>query len=408
MERRELLKSAMAGGLAVSAATLLAPYACAEVEQGEVKPGSAGVSADSATARAFAGLLEVLAEQDQAFAKPEWRVRTPQDAADARRMLLHTLMHALQTWLEADPQRPFFVSFINRHKKMLGDNPDARYHQTVIGGGHRYRIYGNLAGATYTSFTVEMGVGSESTGLGPTLNDTEFKTDADGNYEIFLTPEKEGENWLPLPEGAVSLVTRHYYERELSINNDILHHIPIAIECLDEVPPRPANNDAAMAAGIRRVTEFMRRGVVRMDASNSPGWVSRVPNQFAKVEKDDSNEEIAYAAKDNVYAMAPYVLQPNQALVIRGRFPKGRFGSVLLHTQFLQTYDYETRQISLNRKQVKYEADGSFKIVVAHRDPGIPNWLDTEGRLFGIMFWRFQLPEEPIQQLETEVITLPV
>lgn len=402
MERRNLIKGAVAGGLVASAATVLAPYVSAEV-----RSGAGGVVSSTETNTALAELLQVLEEQDQAFGDPQWRVRTPQDAADARRMLLHTLLHALQTWLEADALRPFFVSFINRHKKMLGDNPDARYHQTVIGGGHRYRIYGNLAGATYTSFTVEMGVGNESTGLGPTLNDTEFKVDAKGNYEIFLSAEKEGENWLQLPQGAVSVVTRHYYERELSINNDRLHHIPIAIECLDEVPPRPANNDADMAAGIRRVSEFMRRAVVRMDASSSPAWVSRIPNQFAPVAKDNSNEEIAYAAKDNVYAMAPYVLQANQALVITGRFPKGRFGSVLLHTQFLQTYDYETRQISLNRKQVQYEADGSFKIVVAHRDPGMPNWLDTEGRPFGIMFWRFQLPEEPIQQLQTEVITLP-
>jgi hypothetical protein len=36
----------------------------------------------------------------------------------------------------------------------------------------------------------------------------------------------------------------------------------------------------------------------------------------------------------------------------------------------------------------------------------VPNWLDTEGRPFGIMFWRFLLPEEPIAPLHTELIEL--
>ena len=45
-------------------------------------------------------------------------------------------------------------------------------------------------------------------------------------------------------------------------------------------------------------------------------------------------------------------------------------------------------------------------MIVAHKDPGRPNWLDTEGRPYGVMFWRFQLAEEAIAPLETEVITL--
>ena len=104
--------------------------------------------------------------------------------------------------------------------------------------------------------------------------------------------------------------------------------------------------------------------------------------------------------------MAPFVLMPNQAVVISGCFPKARFGNVMLWNQFMQTFDYETRTISLNRKQFVYEADGSFKLVIAHRDPGMPNWLDTEGRMFGMVFWRFLMPEEPIAALHTEVITI--
>jgi hypothetical protein len=122
--------------------------------------------------------------------------------------------------------------------------------------------------------------------------------------------------------------------------------------------------------------------------------------------KDDTHEAITYAARDNVYSMAPFVLAPNQALLIRGRFPDCRFSNIVLFNRFLQTFDYEERGISLNRAQTELEEDGSFEMIVAHKDPGRPNWLNTEGRPYGIMFWRFQLPEGDIAPLETEVITL--
>ena len=49
-------------------------------------------------------------------------------------------------------------------------------------------------------------------------------------------------------------------------------------------------------------------------------------------------------------------------------------------------------------------ADGSFRIVIAHRDPGVPNWLDTEGRPFGLVFWRYFLPTGPIETPQAEVV----
>lgn len=131
-----------------------------------------------------------------------------------------------------------------------------------------------------------------------------------------------------------------------------------------------------------------------------------MPNQLPTPVQDDSNTAITYAAKDNVYSMAPFVLGPKQALIIRGRFPKCRFANVVLFNRFLQTLNYEERQISLNRAQTEQDDQGNFEMVIAHRDPGHPNWIDTEGRPYGMMFWRFQLPEGEIAPLKTLVVDL--
>jgi hypothetical protein len=36
----------------------------------------------------------------------------------------------------------------------------------------------------------------------------------------------------------------------------------------------------------------------------------------------------------------------------------------------------------------------------------VPNWLDTEGRPFGTIFWRFQMPQEQPGQPQAKVVPL--
>jgi hypothetical protein len=43
-------------------------------------------------------------------------------------------------------------------------------------------------------------------------------------------------------------------------------------------------------------------------------------------------------------------------------------------------------------------------MVVAHADPGVPNWIDTEGRASGTLFFRFFLAEGDVEPLSAEVV----
>lgn len=58
----------------------------------------------------------------------------------------------------------------------------------------------------------------------------------------------------------------------------------------------------------------------------------------------------------------------------------------------------------MNRKQTVLNEDGSFTIVLAHKDPGVPNWIDTEGRTSGMVFWRFMMPEGNIEAPVAKVV----
>ena len=113
------------------------------------------------------------------------------------------------------------------------------YFEAPVSGDKAYRVTGNLAGAVYTSFTVELGSadGKYATGTGGVLNDDDIDIDADGNYEVFLGGEPQGRNWLALPPETGRITTRHYFEVPKPAAADESLHIPLTIECLSPVGP---------------------------------------------------------------------------------------------------------------------------------------------------------------------------
>ena len=57
---------------------------------------------------------------------------------------------------------------------------------------------------------------------------------------------------------------------------------------------------------------------------------------------------------------------------------------------------------------MKADANERFTFVVSPTDPGpkVANWIDTEGQLFGSLYWRFLLPEGDIEKPTTRVVSL--
>ncbi len=377
---------------------------CASADGSVPEPATA-TEPQTQSAQAFDELLETLETVRRDFLSEENpRIRGAADIADGHRFLMHVLEQALLIQLEATPTHPRFEHQVSPIRKVNGDNPDAIYWTAVIDGGQVYRVRSNQAGAVYSSITIEAGGRSEgySGRVAGVINDSQYDIAEDGSFEVILGGEPRERNWFPLPEDAVRVTTRHYFEEKTSVAADHHVHVPISIEVLDPGPPPPTPNDASIAASIRRVDHYLRSRTVDMPTPDPmPSWVSEVPNVFNAPQKPGT---LAYAAADAAYTMAPFALGPDEALVITGRFPKCRMANVVLWNAWGQTLDYANRRISLNRAQTQLEPDGSFRIVVAHRDPGVPNWLDTEGRGSGSIYWRFMLPEGEIETPKARVV----
>jgi hypothetical protein len=358
---------------------------------------------------AFAELLATLAEVGDRFAGAEWGLTDPGDVAEGLRVIVHHLGTAIETQFEDDPAHPAFRPIVTPWRKALGDNADARYHDARVHPRGTYRVRGRTGGAVYVSFTVEAGAedGAFPSGTVGVLNDTGFDVASDGSFEITLGGPPRERGWLPLAADASRVTVRHYWEAGRPPATPPAPDLGLAIDLVDgDVPSAPtAPTDATIAAAIRRMGTYVRSRTLdtipKPGEGDAPAFVSRVPHVFPPPVRPGAH---ALAAADAAYSMAPYLLGPDEALVMRARWPRCRCANVSLWNRQMQTFDYLRHPVSLNRAQAVAGGDGTVTMVLAHHDPGVDNWLSTEGRPFGLVFWRFMLPEGPIDTPTAEVV----
>jgi Protein of unknown function (DUF1214) len=348
---------------------------------------------------AFLGLLDALREAADAWLAPERGITAEVDIAEGFRNALHLVSAGIDFYLEGDPDHPEFVKMVSPTRRFGGDNPDAIYHFARLRGDRRYRIRGRKGDEVYLSFTVhgrneEGRLGLTAEPVLADVNDRHMQVGPDGRYEVILSPDEQPGNWIRLPPNAASLIVRHYFEGEGRAAADPDTRIELRIERLDEPGPRPPLSDESMAQRIRDVTAFVRGATLDMMGPRvNPPFVSEVPNELGTPMVFRASGEGVWGAVDIAYAMGPFALGPDEALVMEGRFPECAFANVVLWNRHMQCLEFRDRVVSLNRRQTRLAPDGSYRIVVAHRDPGVPNWLDTEGHASGLVFWRFLLPQ---------------
>lgn len=365
-----------------------------------------------ATKGAFDALVETLREISAHLDGPA-DLREEVDRVEGYRNALHLLSVAIDGYLEGDPERPEMIRLVSPTRKMMGDNPDAIYHFSRLRGDRRYRVSGRRGDVDYLSFTVhgrsdDGRLGAAAEPVLADVNDRGMELEDDGSYEVLLSAERpeSAANWIPLAPNAASLIVRSYWERPESAAADPDADVEISIECLDPPGPRAPTDDASLAARLRDVVAYLRGATLDMvEMSKLPlPFVSLTPNELPTPVVFGRSGSDSWGAVDIAYAMAPWRLEDDEALVVEGRFPACAYASVVLWNRHMQCLEYRDRPVWRNRANTETDADGNFRMVIAHRDPGLPNWLDTEGHREGTIFWRILLPEGELEKTECRVV----
>jgi hypothetical protein len=282
----------------------------------------------------------------------------------------------------ADPARPRFVDIVGPNRKWGGDNSDAFYQYAPIDPRRTYVVTGKKGDAAYLSLTVYGGPsdGRYSERIVGSVNDRGLDIAGDGTFSVVLSPDTHDGAWVKLEPDAVCAITRDYLADPEHGRRAEWH-----IEAVDP-PATRREDDADLARRLRATLTWVRDQAqivpIPLGTPNTVDEPYPVPTQT-----------FGWAAGDAAYAMGSYALDQDEALVIEGTSPPCAFWNVCLWNQFLHTYDYDYERVTLNGTQVQYEPDGSWRLVVAPRDPGRPNWISTAGHRRGRIWFRWFLPE---------------
>lgn len=319
---------------------------------------------------------------------------SPEERADGVRALARALSNQLGR-LEVDDARPELAPFNLWRQKFYMDNPDCFYWVAEIAKGGTYRIRGNARSAVFTSVNVYSGTSLETQTVARITSD-ELELDEEGGFVLTLGGAEADAvgQWVAIPEGANMVWVRQFYDDPAAMDGSC------AIERTDPVAAPP----------IIQPTRFARRlagmGITLDTASKVMGRAGSVKDTEPRNgirEWSEMQGGAVYTEPGIHYQRGAWDLEPGQALLIEGKVVEARHLSVLLYSRFLNSLDYRNRPVSLTRPRTHVEPDGRFRVVIAGEDPRVPNWLDTEGRPFGLFVIRWlqpeALPELPVARL---------
>ena len=89
------------------------------------------------------------------------------------------------------------------------------------------------------------------------------------------------------------------------------------------------------------------------------------------------------------FHMGYWELGRDEALVVDLEPPRCEYWNFQLNNHWMESMDYRYHPAHWNLHTATADGEGRVRLVIAHRDPGVPNWLDTAGHARGTMGLRW-------------------
>jgi hypothetical protein len=312
----------------------------------------------------------------------------PLTQAEGYRYLSRVLRGGLEAFVEfSDPTAPTLQRMVHETVKMGADNPDNLYFNAVVDGRFNYRLYGSRGTVPFLTFSTQKGGYGEGQGLPPTgfLDAADLELDQNGDFEISVSASRQSKNWLQMERDSGLLIVRQTFSDK---NSEIPARL--FLERVDKAnsptPLTPRTIDEGLSAASKLVA-----GVSFLFSR----WARDFQKHSNTLPLFNPEKSTAAGGDPNIaYYHSYWRVEQDQALVIDVTPPDCRYWNFQLNNHWMESLDYRYFNIHLNHHTAHYGADGSVRIVVAHRDPGVPNWLDTCGHTFGTMCLRFAHAKE--------------
>lgn len=314
-------------------------------------------------------LLDAIAEAET-LVRAAPHVETEADLLEGLQYLAGCIAGCLHLAFDYDRDHPFLQSGTGPFTKMGLDNPDTLYFGTRVQSGCEYVVTGKRGTTTDLSFQL---LGGEYTDAGIPDSETAFDDrrldiGSDGSFE-----------WRFTPKVNAQLVIREVY------NDWSAQRGTVAIARTDTAGTAPPSLSSDLIE--KRYAVAGKQLVQRVKTwLQFPQWFYlNIPvNTMVAPRLTPGGLATQYSSAGH------FDLTPDQALVITVPVSDAPYLGFQLGSMWYISLDYINHQTSLNGTQAQADPDGKVRIVVAGRDPGVINWVETLGHRKGILQFRWQ------------------
>jgi hypothetical protein len=328
---------------------------------------------------------------------------TPLQRADAFRFLTQNLGQAFDLALETrDPAFPQIHRFTTPTMKLGGDLADFTYRQAWISGDYVYRLSGRRGTARWLNVTVQGPRPDTIPGTDwPSLHEPfgdipeanlfghQIEADANGHFEVTIGGPPQDKNWLPTTPGSRKLFIREAF--------DAFGETPttLSIERIGMATPRPLPSPTQMGEAMGWAGEFVT-GLMH-DWPEHAWLTSRGvcdPASLNMFPADKAANDASDAKRGRMAAHMVWHLEPDEALIVEMNWHPG-FWLFGMGGALMGSMDFLHRPVSYTPARTKVDDDGVVRLILAHQDPGLHNWLDTQGFSDGNLTYRNLMSQQP-------------
>jgi hypothetical protein len=315
------------------------------------------------------------------------RAEAPKDSlnqAEGLRYLSRLARLGLEMYVESgDMMFPTFIVPSHETAKIGADNPDNYYQVARIDGRLDYRVRGTRGTVAYLNFSTKRG-GYGSSGklqLSGFIDAKALSFQPDGSFELILSQQPHPGNWLKLDPDTSQLLVRQTF---LDRRREKPAHL--TIERVGHAAQPPPLDPLELQRNLLRAGDFVG-ATARLFADWTQSYLPHV-NQLPPADQTVCQNA---GGDPNIFFYHSYWrLAPDEALIIE--FPRVAacdYWNFQVNNYWMESLDYRYFRICINKHAAQLDPDGGLTLLLAHLDPGHPNWLETAGHEQGTMCFRW-------------------
>lgn len=313
-------------------------------------------------------------------------IETEADLLEGLQYLAGCVAACIHLAFDYERDHPFLLSGTGPFTKMGLDNPDTLYFGCRVHANHDYLVTGIRGTTTDLSFQL---LGGEYTDDNvpvsqAAFDDRELEIAEDGTFE-----------WRVRPSGPGQLVIREVY------GDWSQRRGTVTISRLDTAGTAPPP--------LTRATIEKRYAVAANQLVNRVKTWLQFPQWFYLNIPVNTMvpPRLTPGGLSTQYSSAGHFdLRPDQALVITLPVTDAPYLGFQLGSMWYISLDYINHQTSLNATQAQADPDDKIRIVVADRNPGVTNWVETLGHRRGFLQFRWQRVSRELTEADGPTVGL--